>query len=70
MKNVNVRIDEGVSSVVGGSVTKGAAGEVLDIQRDEVKVRLYWNPANVPGQGHEVTIWVKKAIFGISFDIE
>ena len=66
--NQNVRIDDSVSTVSGTSVPQGAAGDIMDVQGDEVKVHLYWNPSNIAGNGNDVVIRVKKVIFGNSFD--
>lgn len=66
--NQNVRIDGSVSAITGTSVPEGASGEIIEILGDEVKVRLYWNYQNIPGSGHNIVLWIKKVIFGNSFE--
>lgn len=66
--NQNVRIDSSVSAVTGTSVPEGASGEIIEVKADEVKVRLYWNLQNIPGAGNDVILWIKKVIFGNSFE--
>jgi hypothetical protein len=68
VKHAGIRFDPKTIAVHGPFIPMGTRGTVERIAGNETLIELYWNPSNIPGNGHVAYLWVLPGWFNMIFE--